>query len=255
VQFTNGGNEVELATVKSTANGFTNGEMFFDSSGNGTIGRLSPNGSLSNMNFATVSGNAFSGLYMDQSGSFGTNLIAGQGGGSVWLIKSNGVANQIVPAGGIEGDPEGIISLTNNGTNYGPWAGKIVTGLQGDVYDDCVIYAVSNMGVVSDYPSSFYPSLNMEVEDCDVIVTNQNLYVEDDADGWIVKVSSGVFTNHIGDVLITDSGYWDFVPALYIVHWNPATQSFVTTRISSPYINESIEQSTFAPINTPPVSP
>jgi len=87
-----------------------------------------------------------------------------------------------------------------------------------------------------------------------VIVTNQNLYVEDDADGWIVKVSSGVFTNHIGDVLITDSGYWDSVPALYIVHWNPATTNFVTTQISAPYA-KTFEQSAFAPISIPPVSP
>jgi hypothetical protein len=253
VQFSNGGNEVELATVKNTANGFTNGAMFFDSSASGTIGWLSPDGSVSNMNFATAPGSRFSGLYIDQGGSFGNNLIAGQEYGdgneygSVWLVASNGLA-RVLAANDIEVDPQGIISLTNNVTNYGPWAGKIVTGQQYDE-DAAQLYSIDSGGGVS----ANYPSLKMLVEDCDLIVTNQNLYVEDDTDGWLLKVSGAIFTNHVGDVLITHDG--DTTPrSLFIVHWNPATTNFVTTQISAPY-TKTFEQSTFAPINIPPMSP
>jgi hypothetical protein len=248
ILITNGGNEVELATVKNTANGFTNGAMYFDSSSSGTIGLLSPDGSVSNVNFATVSGSRFSGLYIDQGGSFGGNLIAGQESGGVWLIKSNGVASNIVAANQIESDPQGIISLTNNFGLYGPWAGKIVTGQQFDA-NNPQLYSIDTNGVVS----ANYPSLNMYVEDCDLIVTNQNLYCEDDTDGSILKVPKELFAGHEGDVLITQAG--DVTPpGLFIVHWD-ATNGFVVTQIPMPGNDIiSFEQSTFAPIDIPPLS-
>jgi hypothetical protein len=65
--------EVKLATVKTTAQGFTNGQMFFGNNIPSQIGRLSADGTVSNLNWATLTNDTYlrGGLYVDQSGSFG----------------------------------------------------------------------------------------------------------------------------------------------------------------------------------------
>jgi len=232
-------NEVKLATVKTTANGFTNGAMYFDSSENGTIGWISPDGTT-NGNFFTSSGRKFWGLYIDQSGSFGTNLIALQdnvpGDGGVWQINASGATVANYPsASGIEG----VISLTNDINKYGPLlAGKIITGID----------AISTNGVVT-------PALGLLAEDCDIIQSNQNLYCADDDDGYVLEVPKELFVGHEGDVLITDSGFYDLTPGLFIVHWDTNTADFVITQIPMPGNNISaFEHVTFAPMDIPPVS-
>jgi hypothetical protein len=233
--------EVKLATVKTTANGFTNGAMFFDSSETGTIGWLSSDGTASNLDFFVTSGRKFWGLYIDQSGRFGGNLIALQdnigGDGGVWRINGSGALVTNYPsAGGVEG----VISLANDTNRFGPLlAGSIFTGS----------YAIATNGAVTQL-SGFPPT-----EDCDIIQSNQNLYCNDDGDGWVLKVPYQLFANHVGDLLITDSGFYDFRPALYIVHWD-ATNGIVQTQIPMP--GETIgafEHVTFAPIDIPAVSP
>ena len=235
-----GQDEVKLATVKTTANGFTNGAMYFGN-GQGGIGWLSPDGSVANLNWLALTGNPFYGLYLDQSGSFGTNLIAVKRYDSVWKINSAGVSNKLVNLPNYY--LEGVVTLTNDSNQYGPWAGKIITGNQSDS-ENAEIYAISTNSF-NRYPLGIY------VEDCDIILTNQNLYICDDQDqgGWLLKVSQGVFTNHVGDVLFTEA----FPPKLVIVHWNATNSIFVKTEIIPPHAS-GFEHSTFAPIDIPPVS-
>ena len=47
-------NEIKLATVKTTANGFTNGDMFYGTGVAGRIGWLSADGTKSNTAWATL---------------------------------------------------------------------------------------------------------------------------------------------------------------------------------------------------------
>src|SRR6478735_6200099 len=77
--------EVKLAIVKNTSNGFTQGDMFFGTFDLGFIGWASANG-ISCDNMWKVLTNETSealfrgGFYVDQSGSFGGDLIAVTGG-------------------------------------------------------------------------------------------------------------------------------------------------------------------------------
>jgi hypothetical protein len=242
VQFSSlGGYEIKLATVKTTANGFTNGAMYFDN-GQGGIGRISSDGSVVNTNWLAMSGYQFLGLYLDQSGSFGANLIALRSGDGIWEINSMGVSNRLAS---LASYMEGVVTVSNNPNQYGSWAGKILTG---QATDPGTIYLVNTNGQVSGSP------LNIEIEDANIIATNQNLYCKDEREGWILKVSQDIFTNHVGDVLITVSGV-DSSPSLFIVHWDAATASFAPTQIPIPTSITSFEHCTFAPIDIPAVSP
>src|SRR5207247_2069038 len=67
--------EKKLATVKTTANGFTAGEMFFGTGVNGVIGKISADGSVSNLNWGILTTNTATteslirgSLYVDQTG-------------------------------------------------------------------------------------------------------------------------------------------------------------------------------------------
>jgi hypothetical protein len=232
-----GPDEVKLATVKTTANGFINGAMYFDSSGSGTIGWLSPDGSVSNLNLFATSGYQFYGLYVDQSGSFGGNLIALQPNSAVWRINASGAAVTNYP-GAAGGWVEGVITLNNDTNKYSPLlAGKIFTGSN----------TVDTNGNVATL------ALNLVAEDCDIIPTNQNLYCADNNEGWVVEVPKEIFNNHAGDVLVTENGV--YAPAaLFIVHWD-ATNGIVKTQIPIPNFITAFEHVTFAPIDIPAVSP
>jgi hypothetical protein len=236
-----GGYEIKLATVKTTANGFTNGMMYFDNGQYG-IGRISPDGSVVNANWLAMSGYQFLGLYLDQSGSFGTNLIALRNGDGIWEINSAGVSNRLAS---LPDYMEGLVTVSNNPAQYGPWAGKIVTG---DATEPGTIQLVSPNGDISGSP------LEIEIEDADIVATNQNFYCNDSSGNRVLKVSKGLFANHVGDVLITVSGF-DSSPGLFIAHWDTNSMSFVTTQIPIPNFITSFEHVTFAPMDIPAVSP
>jgi hypothetical protein len=246
--------EVKLATVKTTANGFTNGEMFFGNNGvTNKIGRLSADGTVSNLTFATLTNDTYirGGLYIDQSGSFDGDLIAVTGnlpsgvnaGGGVWRIKSSGVATRLVNITNTH--LEGVITLTNDPAKWGPWAGKIITGAESKTPPE--IYAISPDGTVQTF------QLGIGSEDFDLIPANQDLYCSDEggANNKILKVSREYFAPYVGDLLITQSGDGNInvTPTLFIVHWDSTATNFVIRGIPNP--GETFEHVTFAPIDLP----
>jgi hypothetical protein len=138
---------------------------------------------------------------------------------------------------------EGVLTLPNDVTKYGPWAGKIITGDS----DDGLIWVIDTNGVVTNYNFGFPP------ESFAVIPTNQPLYCLSGSENNInalLKVSSDNFTNNIGDIVIpTEEWEGDGDSDFYIVHWNGT--NFVNTAFTNPgpYVN--FEQCSFAPINLP----
>ena len=252
--------EIKLTTVKTTANGFTNGEMFFGTGTNGHIGRLSANGAVSNLAWAVVTTNSagtnslFRGsFYVDQTGIFGGDLIAVTGGtdtqgGEVWRVSSSNatlVAN-------ITGDStfrhlEGVITLTNDVQKWGPWAGRILTGAESKIPP--LIHAVATNGLVTSF------ALGIEPEDFDVISTN-DLYCTAFVDHKILKVSRNLLTNYIGDLLITQEGLPpNQCSRLFIVRWNSSNSAFEMRSFALPttIYQVGFEHVTFAPIDLPPV--
>ncbi len=239
--------EMKLATVKANGGGFTNGEMFFGTVHYGIIGRMSADGSTYTNNWVTLPDQGFvGGLYVDQTGLFGSNLIAAAedfgADGGIWSIDSSGNVTNIAS------DPdmyllEGVVTLPNDTQKWGPWAGKIITGNE----INGLIFSVDTNGTVAKF------ELGIAVEDFDIIRTNQDLYCTTDSTP-ILKLSRALLTNYVGDLLITQAGEKDsfspFNPKLFIVHWDSTNSIFVTRSISGPG-GTVFEHVTFAPIDIP----
>jgi hypothetical protein len=241
--------EINFSTVKVTANGFTNGEVYYtgeldDTGTNSYIGKISADGRSWQTSWATLTNenDYVGGTYVDQTGVFGGDLIAVTDRGGVWRVKSSGQATLLANVGRSV-FLEGVLTLPNDVTKYGPWAGKIITGDS----DDGLIWVIDTNGVVTNYNFGFPP------ESFAVIPTNQPLYCLSGSENNInalLKVSSDNFTNNIGDIVIpTEEWEGDGDSDFYIVHWNGT--NFVNTAFTNPgpYVN--FEQCSFAPINLP----
>jgi hypothetical protein len=256
--------EINLTTVKTTTNGFTIGDMYFASCDNNGdpigIGWLSADGTVSNLNWVSLTnanpneyGGLSGGLYIDQSGSFGGDMIAVTGsenaavGGGVYRITSSRNITYLANVTNYTLKPhlEGVITLTNDVAKWGPWAGKIVTGAAFAVPTP-LIFAINTNGTVTSY------DLGIATEDIDLIPANQNLYCTDNSWSYggstcLVKFPSNLFTNYVGDLLISVAHGTVARPSgLVIVHWDGV--NLITRRIS---YDGDFEGAVFAPINIP----
>ncbi len=262
--------EVKLATVKKTVNGFTNGEVYFGSDTG--IGKLSANGSVSNLSWCVLTNATVvnplllrGSLYVDQTGTFSNQVIAVTSGADVtlgnkgvWRVDAQAHPTLITNIN--TKHLEGVITLTNDVAKWGPWAGKIITGdedaLDQNLNSSPVIYTIATNGAVATYYTTNMIEGGIHPEDFDMIPANQNLYACDNGNGRLIKLSANYFTNYVGDLLIADAGE-NVTPnqgKLFIVHWNAATTNFVTYVI--PYLLEDgsygrFEHVTFAPIELP----
>jgi hypothetical protein len=260
--------EVKLAVVQTNvtgqatnAGGFVKGEMFFGTGANGVIGKVSSNGLVYSNSWAILTNSTGSeslirgSLCLDDSGSFGGNLIAVTGGsdsqgGGIYRIKSSGVVSNVVTLAH-DIHLEGVIALTNDVPKWGPWAGRILTGAE-SYKNDCgafypPIFAVAGNGSVT---TNF---LNIETEDFDLIKSNQDLYctVENNG-GELIKYSRNLFANYVGNLLITQAGENLAAARLFIVRWDASKTNF---NIRAIHYESIFEHVTFAPINLPSYAP
>ncbi len=231
--------EIKLATVKTTASGFTNSDMFYNTSVTGQIGYLSANTATADTNWVNLSGEGTTvhSLYIDQTGVFGNNLVVVTSGGDVWKITSSKTATSLAQIGE---SLEGVVTIPNNPGQYGPWAGKILAGAENSYQ----LYTIDTGGAVTPYP------FETQVEDLDLIPANQHLYCLDYGNGILWKVSSNYFANYVGDVLVTSEGN---PPQLTIAHWDG--QNFVTAILANTNSTANpiaFEHVTFAPTSYGP---
>lgn len=272
--------EVKLAIVPTNIvgqftnrAGFTNGDLFFGS-GN-AIGWLSADGSLSDLNWCTLTNAAVTNalnlrgsLYVDRTGTWSNQLIAVTSGFTadtpddrgVWRADAN--RHPILITNIFTRHLEGVITLTNDAQRWGQWAGKIITGDESarDVSGASkpLIYSIATNGVVQSF------AFGIHAEDFDIIPTNQDLYCVNFYDGLseskVYKISRNVMARYVGDLLITDAGEVEFPPKLFIVHWDNATTNFTLRSVVMPgslggQFNGQFEHVTFAPIDLPSITP
>jgi hypothetical protein len=256
--------EIKLAIVKTNLSGFGRGDMYFGTGVNGIVGKLSADALVQDTAWATLTTNQATSetllrgsLYVDQTGAFSNQLIVVTGnspdqGGGVWLIGSNtnavelaNITNQARP------HLEGVVTLPDDASRWGPWAGKIITGAESK--SPPLVHAIDPSGTVTSF------DLRIEPEDFDVIEPNQDLYCVDQGDAEtlppkILKLSRTLLTNYWGDLLITQEGTQPADPTaphhpkLFILHWDSTNAAFVTRRISHDTLFEHV---TFAPLNIP----
>ena len=248
---------VSIGTVNVTAHSFVAGDLYYDSQGvedsgqNPSIGWVSANGSQEETSWVTLPPpwSGLGGLYVDQSGVFGGDLIATEGGdyagssgrGRVWRITAARQVTQITDLGTPLCE---LITLTNDVAQWGPWAGKIITGQAAVANNNPEIYAIDTNGVVT----TNY--LGIQPESFNLIPPNQSFYCLDPDDNMLWKVPAGVFAGHAGQLLVTGTGQ---PPALYIVQWGAAAGQLVVEEISMPPLSgfEFLEEGAFAPIEIP----
>jgi hypothetical protein len=246
--------ELKLATVKTTANGFTNGWSYFGTDIAGKVGRISADGSSFSTNCVTLTGGTHllrGSLYVDQTGVFGGDLIVVTGdgstsgtGGGVWRVTSAGVATLLT---NLATHLEGVITVPNDEAKYGPWASKIVIGAESKEE----IIAVDANKIPVRYSIQTGPFEFLRAEDFDLIPTNEHLYVtqfSDSDEGQIIKIPKDRFTNFQGDILVTQEGdpAHGTSAALHILRWDGC--GFLMRRIVH---NGHFEHATFAPTDIP----
>jgi hypothetical protein len=253
--------EIKLFTVKTTGNGYTNGDVFF---GNGPkIGKIAADGGSSNLNWCILTNNTLplrGGLCLDETGVFSNHVIAvtsgsfGFGNKGIW--RADGQGNSALITNVNTSHLEGAIVLTTNTAKWGPWAGKLITGDEGQA----LIYTVSTNGTVTNFDTpSFLVGATIRPEDFDIIPPDQDLYACDGEANMLVKLSRNYLTNYVGDLLITDAG--ETAPAsgaVFILHWDANTTNFAVKTLNYFRPNGArgkLEHATFSPIDFPTLTP
>lgn len=250
------GFEVRIFTVPTTANGLTANDLLFGNGNPGGLGWLSADGSTSNLNWTTISGesNKVQTIYVDQTGIWSNDVMIACGGDSVsdnfeanplniWRIHQRTNFNLVVsiPTQHLEG----LLTLPVN-SFYGPWSGKLLTADEANH----VIFAVDPSGTVSNY------FLNIDIDEFRVTTTN-NLYCLQFlfGDSRLLKVPASYFTGSVGDVLAEQSGeIGSDDPVLFIVHWNGTKFETHGLDLRDFFQDNSwFEKATYAPVNMPPV--
>jgi hypothetical protein len=254
--------EVKLAVVQQTANGFTNGEMYFGTGVNGIVGKLSPDSLSANLSWAILDSNTNGldtlirgSLCVDQTGTFSNDLIAVTGGGfheggGVWRIHSPSNLVQLAKITNSFGQQvhlEGVTTITNNPAKWGQWAGKIIFGAESE--SPPLVLTIDTNGVVEAFDMGIAP------EDFDLIPTNQDLYIAGQPDGpdqgALLKLSREFLKDFVGDLLIAQVGDGANHPEakLFIVKWDSINS--VPVIVGSISVPRNFEHVTFAPINLP----
>jgi RHS repeat-associated protein len=202
---------LKLATARDdgagmSRGGFSPGELFSGTGAPGVIARVAPDGSSVQNPWVTLAGEAeplSGGLFVDRSGVFGGDLLAVTTSGGVWRINSAGAAARIANLGT---RLEGVTSVPDDATKYGPWAGKILVGAK----DQGTVYAVDAQGNATSY------SLGLNPADIRIIPAHENFYGLDPADGKIWGAPDDAFAGIIGDILIAQGS----PGVLARVRWN-----------------------------------
>jgi len=141
-------------------------------------------------------------LYVDQTGVWGNDLLAVSGDEGqlddtrgVWRIHNSTNVTLVtrIPSRHLEG----ILTLSNNPAQYGPWANMLLTG------DDYLglIYAVDTNRNWTPYNLGICP------DTIRLIPTNRDLYCVYFAlvQSMVLKVSRNWLTNYVGDVLMVQA--------------------------------------------------
>jgi hypothetical protein len=239
--------ELKIATVRDTIGGFAVGEVFTGNGHPGQIVRISADGLTVQNPWVTLAGEPGlmrGSLYVDRTGIFGGDLIVVTTSGNVWRINSSGVATKLASIGV---HLEGLSTIPNNATKYGPWAGKILTGAEGQTR----FYTISTSGAVAFY------NIGVQPEDIDIIPENENFFGVNYGAGRLMGAPASAFDGMEGDLLVAQ----EFPGYLWHIRWNPATSAFEKTVLATvaqwehvTFSSAGIVEIPPAPVNNAPVA-
>lgn len=203
--------EVKIATARddgggSSIGGFTPGELFTGTGVSGVIARIAPDGSSILNPWVSLPGETGllrGSLYVDRTGVYGGDLIVVTTTGGVWRVSSAGAATKLAALGT---HLEGVVTVPDDATQYGPWAGKILIGAEGQT----LIYTVDVDGNTASY------NLGIQPEDIDLIPANENFFGIDFSGKILWGAPPAEFASMVGDILMAQ----EFPGILWHVRWD-----------------------------------
>jgi len=243
--------ELKIATVRSgNVGGFSTGEVFTGTGVDGQIIRISPNGSsfsYINLPYDVVPGDSNHGLmrgslYVDRTGVYGGDLITVTTGGEVWRINNSGSTTFIAD---VNTHLEGLMTVPNNTSLYGPLAGKIIAGAE----EQGLMYVFDSGGFVTTH------SLGVAIEDIDLIEPGENFFGVNFGSSRILGAPASDFASMANDILLTQESPTGG-SSLFHLEWNGS--SLVTTQVALDFGSEvpsQWEHVTFAPAGIVEIQP
>lgn len=236
--------ELKIATAKNdgggmSLGGFPSGTAFTGSGVAGVIVRISPDGLTVQNPWVTLPGEPGlmrGSLYVDRTGVFGGDLIVVTTAGNVWRVTSAGVPTPLASVGT---HLEGLCVIPNDVVQYGPWAGKILAGAEGQGR----LYTVDPAGTVAFY------ALGIQPEDIDLIPANENFFGVDYSGQKLWGAPASEFAGMAGDICIAQES----PGILYRVWWDGA--QFQKENLVQVAQWEHVTFSTAGIVEIPPVDP
>ena len=231
--------ELKVATVRPgpCQGGFAVGEAFSGTGTPGQIVRIAPGGgTYSFINLPGETGLMRGSLFHDRYCVAGGDLVAVTTTGGVWRVTSAGVPIHITNIPGVH--LEGLSTIPNDPVLYGPWAGKILAGAEGQG----LFWAIDP---VTGARNSF--NLGIPPEDIDVIPANENFFGVNYAGGKIMGAPASEFDSMEGDILATQES----PGILWHVRWSGT--NFVKTSIAQVQQWEHVTFSSAGIVEIPPV--
>jgi hypothetical protein len=238
--------EVKIGAVRESAcqGGFTPGEVFTGTGIEGVVARISPDGTSVQNPWVTLPsevGLLRGSLFQDRYCAFGGDLIVVTTVGNVWRITASGVATRVwQPLLDVLIHLEGLTTVPNDPSRYGPWAATILAGAEGL---GC-IFAITATGDATCW------SLGINPEDLDIIPANENFFGVDYGSQTLWGASPSEFAAMVGDVLIAQEA----PGVLYRVRWNAAALAFDVEEIARVAQWEHVTFSTAGINEIPPVA-
>ncbi len=239
--------EVKIATARDDGfggslggGGFVAGDLFAGTGVPGQIIRISPDGLTVQNPWVTLpeeTGLMRGSLYVDRTGIYSGDLIVVTTAGGVWRVNSSGTPTRLASFPSVH--LEGVVTVPNDPAKYGPWAGKILAGAEGQGR----IYTIDPQGNTDFFELGIIP------EDFDLIPANENFYGIDFGAQTIWGAPASAFASVVGDILIAQ----EFPGILWLVHWNGA--SFETTNIAQVTQWEHVTFSPAGVVEIPPTPP
>lgn len=220
VQFSNYANmtdEVKIATVRSgSIGGFVTGDLFVGNGRDGEIVRITDNGATVLDPWVSLPGDANGlmrgSLYIDRTGVWGGELIAVTTAGQVWRITAAGTPTLLASVGT---HLEGMITVPPYPARFGPLAGKIIAGAEGQG----LLYAFDATGAFTTY------NLGVAVEDIDVIMPDENYFGVSYGTSRLLGVPDEAWTTVHGDILLAQESVPAGTTGLFRVYWDGTTLS------------------------------
>ena len=187
-------NEVKIATARTSAGGFTPGELFVGNGVDGQIVRVSADGTSVQNPWVDLPGSSNGllrgSLYVDRTGVWNYDLLAVTNNGEFWRIDSSGNATLVADVGV---HLEGLVSVPDKPARFGTLAGLALAGAE----NQGVLYGFDTSGTISTW------NLGVAVEDIDYVEPYENFFGVNYGTSRLVGVLGRELLPMAGDIILT----------------------------------------------------